>query len=72
MDVLAQREAKIFRGAQIERIDQRDAERVVAHADRQRAMQPREAGRNQAQDFRRDFVFGKIDESVPSASAMTW
>ena len=28
-------------------------------------MKPREARRNQPQDFRRDFVFGKIDEIGP-------
>ena len=39
VDVFAEREAEIFRRAQIERIDQRDPQSVVGKADRQRAMQ---------------------------------
>ena len=47
VDVFAEREAEIFRRAQIERIDQRDCECVVRQADRQSAMQPREPAGNQ-------------------------
>ena len=55
----------------IEWIHERDVQNVVRQTYRQCAMKPRQAAGNQALDSRRDFLFGKIDESVPSASAMT-
>ena len=71
LDVVPEREAQIFDRLGIERIDQRDADRVVADADRQRAMQPRETGGNQLQDLRRESRLpSRSTTSVPSASAI--
>ena len=38
IDIFAQGKAKVLRGAEIERIDQRDAQCVPAYSNRQRAM----------------------------------
>ncbi len=62
IDIFAQGKAKVLRGAEIERIDQRDAEGVSAYSNRQRTMQPRQTARNQTQNFRSNFLSCKIDK----------
>ncbi len=45
VNVFPQREPEVFRGAQIQRIKQRDADGVVVNGNRQRLMKPGEAAR---------------------------
>jgi hypothetical protein len=42
----------------IERIRQRDAQCVTGHLDGKRAVQPRQATRDETQSFRRNFALG--------------
>ena len=47
INVLAESETKIFARAQIERINQSDANGIADQSNRQRAMQPRQAARDE-------------------------
>ncbi len=59
----AKRRSSIVCG--IERIDERDADPVVLFADRQRAMQTREAGRDEMEDLRSEFDRVEIHHLAP-------
>src|SRR5436190_9209675 len=58
LNLFAEREAKILGRAMIERINESDMQYVATYFDRQRAVQPSEATRNQTQNFRCDFALG--------------
>jgi len=59
--VFAEREMQILGRPEIERIDQRHAQGVIRHSHGQRAMQPGQSSRDEAQNFRRDFIFADSD-----------
>ena len=65
LHIFPKREAKIFGCAQVERIGQRYAQGMIAHGNRQRAMQSRQAAGNEPQDFRSDVVIRQLDEIRP-------
>src|SRR5436853_62055 len=60
-DIFSERETQIFRRARLEWIAERDAQCISAQTNRQRAMEARQAARNQFQNRWRDFLVGKID-----------
>ena len=61
IDIFAQGKTEVLSRAKIERINQCDAQCISAHSNRKRAVQPGQPARNQAHNFRRDFLFAKID-----------
>ena len=62
VNVFTEREAKILCRVLIERINQRDTQRITAHFNRKRAVQPCQSAGNETQHFGRDFVLDKIDK----------
>jgi hypothetical protein len=61
INVFAEGEAKILGRARIERINQRNAQRVAGHPNRKRAMETGQAAWNQLQDLGPDLSLAKID-----------
>ena len=56
VNVFAKRKAEIVRRPQVERIDERDGDAVIARAERQGAMKPRQTARDETEDFRRKLL----------------
>src|SRR5207244_8651052 len=61
IDIFAEREAKIFGRARIERVGQSNPQTISAQTDRKCAVKTSQSARNQFQNRGRNFLIAKID-----------
>ncbi len=65
MNVAPEGETQVFDRLGIERIDECDLDRVILVSDRQGAMEPGEAGRDETQNLRRELDRFEVDHLRP-------